>query len=50
MECSKKFGKNQSKGHNSETKKGKQSFLCATRRPDRIHNPIQLHKGILNDY
>ena len=42
--------KNQSKGHNSETKKVLQSFLCATCHPDLIQIPIQLHEDISNDY
>ena len=39
-----------SKGHNLETKKGEQSFLYATRRPELIHIPINLHEVILNGY
>ena len=44
------FGENNQKGHNLETKKGEQSFLCATRHLDLIHIPIKLHEDILNGY
>ena len=33
-----------------ETKKGEQSFLWATHRPDQKHIPIKLHEDILNCY
>ena len=39
-----------SKGHNSDTKKGGQLFLCATRCPDLIHIPSELHEDIPNGY
>ena len=38
-----------SKGHNLETKEGG-SFMFATRRPDLIHIPINVHEEILNGY
>ena len=44
------FGKSYSKLHNLETKKGEQSFLCATRRLDLIHIPIRLHDNMPNGY
>ena len=31
-------------------RKGKQSLLCTTCRPDLIHIPIKLHEDILNCY
>ena len=35
-----------SKGHNLETRKGEQSFLCATCCPDLIHIPVKLLEDI----
>ena len=48
QECLEKI--NQRGGRNSETRKGKQSFLCVTRCPDLIHISIKLHEDILNSY
>ena len=44
------FGKNQSKGHNLESKKGGggHSFLSTTPRPDLIHIPVKLHISLGN--
>ena len=44
------FGKNKQRGITGKLRKGGQSFLCATHRPDLIHIPIKLHEDILNGY
>ena len=41
---------NQSKRHNSESKTGEQSFLCATCGPEQIHIPKMLHEDIPKGY
>ena len=38
------------RGKTWQLRKGEQSFLCATHRPDLIHIPIKLHEDILNCY
>ena len=47
MACTMFGKKNNQRGHNLVTKKGEQSFLYATRRPDLIHMLIKLHEGTL---
>ena len=42
------FRKILSKGHYLKTKKGKQSFLCATNCLYLLHIPIKLHEDIMN--
>ena len=45
------FGKNQSKGGNSELNKGQQLLvLCATNHSDLVHIPIKLNEDIRNGY
>ena len=46
----KNSGKINQRGITSKLRKGEQSFLYATYRPDQIHIPIKLHEDILNCY
>ena len=47
QECLEKINQ---RGITWKLRKGEQSFLCATCRPDLIHIPINLHEDILNSY
>ena len=44
------FGENNERGITWKLRKGEQSFLCVTCRPDLKHIPIKLHEGILKGY
>ena len=44
IERTRMFGKNQSMGHNSETKEEEAIILVHESRPDLIHIPIMLHE------
>ena len=44
------FGKIYQEGITWKIRKGEQSILCATHRPDLIHIPIKLHEDIPNGY
>ena len=44
------LGKNNQKDIARKQRKGEQSFLCATRRPDLIHIAIKVGEDIPNGY
>ena len=50
MERTRMFGKINQRGITWKLRKGEQSFLCATGRPDQIYIPIKLHEDIRNCY
>ena len=47
QECLEKINQ---RGITWKVRKGEQSFLCVTYRPDLIHISMKLHEGIINGY